>query len=68
MDSETVIELKLISLMNPSALRKLMDLGTRRYFLLALGYKTLMAGATEIVFVVRLMVMKEKGGDGYGYI
>jgi len=41
-----------------------MDLGTRRYFLLALGYKTLMGGATEIVFVARLIAMKGKGGDG----
>ena len=64
MVSEPVIELKLLSLMNPSALRKLIDLETRRYFLLALGYKTLMGGATEIVFVARLIAMKGKGRDG----
>jgi hypothetical protein len=64
MDSEPVIELKLFSLMNPIALLKLMDLGTRRYFLLALGYKTLMGGATEIVFAARLIAMKGKEGNG----
>ena len=61
MDSEPAIELKLFSLINPGELRKLMDLGTRRYFLLALSYKTLLEGATEIVFVARLVVMKGKG-------
>ena len=64
MDSEPVIKLKMFSLMNPGALRKPIDLDTRSYFLLTLNFKSLMGGATEIVFFARLIVMKEKGGDG----